>query len=443
MSSQYDPKPIALWGFGRYGRRLLDAIVRHWSARYRVAAVFDASINETGAQVIEGDIPLLPVARIAEEYRNGSFDAVVISVSQEPAWLEISARAKDLGIPVITLVSLSDLQPFDAFDGASKSPLDHGFSVHEYQSLYGTCSALYPWQKSLFLFDAQGRVLADNWFMEYIPYEYCVLNSALPPDKGCAPMEVLNGEYCAVARMWSSNYGHFSYQGLDQIMLMEKAGYAGRYIVKYASSVKQLLDLFGIDASRILWLDDLDPETVYRFEKMLIVDHPSYSFRRSAPALVEASEVIGKNALAQEASKTDYPSHLFVKRIGTRRLEGVDGLLEAYGFQTIVPEEHTVAEQIRYFQHADVVLSPHGANSANSMYMRPGAVLIETFGKGWVNPWAPEVLRLKGVHYLPVSQTPDLGDARKALVNDYTVDNTILEMVIRAAIKLTGGDRSR
>ena len=442
METRQTPMPIALWGFGGYGKRLFDAIARHWGSRYRVTAVFDASVEE-GGRMLDGGIPLLGTDRVAEEYASGAFEALVIAVAHENVHREISLQAEKLGVPTITLISPSELQPFDALDGTSQAPLAHGFTLHEYTALYGTCSALHPWQTALFLFDERGRILADNWFLDYIPYDPCVLNGAFPPDKDCAPVEALDGDYCAVARMWSGNYGHFSYQGLDQIMLMEKVGFTGRYIVKHSSSVKQLLALFGIDESRILWLDDLDKETIYRFEKMLVVEHRAYSFRRSAPALIEAASIIGKNAAEQEDGSIGYPSRLFVKRIGVRRLEGADELLDTYGFETIVPEEHSVAEQIRYFQHADIVLSPHGANSANSLYMRPGTVLIETFGRGWVNPWAPETLSLKGVHYLPIPQTPDLGDARKAIVEDYSVDNTILEMAIRSAIALTEGKRTR
>lgn len=443
METSHAPKPIALWGYGKYGKRLLDAIVRHWGAYYRVAAVFDASVGGDDERILDEGMPLLDTDRVAEEYAAGTFEAIVVAVAFENTYREILARANELGIPTATLISQSELQPFEVFGDASQTPLSDGFTLHEYSSLYGTCSGLHPWQKLLYLFDEQGRALADNWFFDYISYDPCVLNSALPFGRDCAPVEVLEGEHCAISRMWGGNYCHFSFQGLDQIMLMEKAGFTGRYIVKYAPSVKQLLDMLGIDASRILWLDDLDQETIYRFEKMFIIEYPVYSFKRSAPLVVEAAEIIGRNAAAQEGASVDYPSRLFVRRIGSRRLMGVDELLKAYGFETIVPEEHSVAEQIRYFQHADVVLSPHGANSTNSLYMPPDAVLIETFGKGWVNPWAPEALRLKGVHYFPVPQTPDLGGAGKAVADDYTVDNTILEMVIRSAIKLTGGDCAR
>ena len=192
-----------------------------------------------------------------------------------------------------------------------------------------------------------------------------------------------------------------------------------------------------MNSDRIVWLDDFNQEAIYRFEKAIIIAHETYSFAQSAPLLAAAGEIIARNAESTDDGSIGYPSRLFVKRVGTRKLLGADDLLERYGFTTIVPEELSLVEQIRYFVHADIVLSPHGANSANSHYMRPGSVLIETFGKGYINPWSPEIIKLKGAYYLYCSETPYFGCSSREPVEDYHVDSTILELLINAAIKLT------
>lgn len=80
---------------------------------------------------------------------------------------------------------------------------------------------------------------------------------------------------------------------------------------------------------------------------------------------------------------------LYVSRQGgdTRRVNNLDELsptLEAYGFERFRPEEHTVAEQVRTFADADVVLGVHGAGLTNLLFATD-ATLIEMFGE-YVNP---------------------------------------------------------
>ena len=74
--------------------------------------------------------------------------------------------------------------------------------------------------------------------------------------------------------------------------------------------------------------------------------------------------------------------------------------------------------------------------------MHEGAVLIETFGKGWVLPVCVYTLDLCGVHYFPVVETPIVYGANRAVEDDYTVDRTILEMIIKSAIQLVGQEAS-
>ena len=42
------PRAIALWGYGRYGKKLYRAIRDRWSEEYRVTAVYDASFENPG-----------------------------------------------------------------------------------------------------------------------------------------------------------------------------------------------------------------------------------------------------------------------------------------------------------------------------------------------------------------------------------------------------------
>ncbi|MBQ6395085.1 MAG: glycosyltransferase family 61 protein, partial [Atopobiaceae bacterium] len=124
------------------------------------------------------------------------------------------------------------------------------------------------------------------------------------------------------------------------------------------------------------------------------------------------------------------------KRIGTRKRLGVDDVVEEFGFTTMIPEELSVVEQIRHFMCADIVLYPHGANSTNSLYMHPGSVFIEAFSKRWALPICVHTLALKDVDFFPLVETPIAKPVEPSVLADFHVDNTILRMMIRSAIKL-------
>jgi capsular polysaccharide biosynthesis protein len=102
----------------------------------------------------------------------------------------------------------------------------------------------------------------------------------------------------------------------------------------------------------------------------------------------------------------------------------------------MVPDEMPVEEQIRYFNAADVVVTPHGANSTNALYQRPGTSFVETFPRTWVLPAVSRAVCERGVHYLPVIQTPITSNVRVDLYGDYSIRRYALEEAIQNAIIL-------
>ena len=428
---------IALWGYGGYGKKLFRTLRKNWIKRYSVTAVFDCSVENDDEVLLEGEVPLMKTERVAGEYRAGRFEAVLISVVNDGLHAEIEESLRCLGVPSMTLITQAELLSMEAFENVSSRDLPFGFVLHEYESIYGFYVSLYSWGTHLYLFDDCGHPLADNWFLDYLNYDFGALNPAFPFDKTIAPVVHLAGDYCAISRNWGKNYWHCTYQLLDQIAVMEESGFGGMYLMPRASYTEELVALAGIDVRRIVWLDDFNPDTLYSFERVFIVAEKAYNYERSAQVLLKIAKLIKENAKQLEDRTREFPSRLFVRRILNRRLLGVDDLLDAYGFQAIVPEELTVAEQVQYFSHADIVLSPHGANSTNSLYMRPGSAFIETFGRGWAYLGCVETLRLNGVHYFPVVQTPIPGDGVGSYSSDYWVNKSILKMAIESAIQLT------
>lgn len=59
-------------------------------------------------------------------------------------------------------------------------------------------------------------------------------------------------------------------------------------------------------------------------------------------------------------------------------------LLEAYGCKTVSLAGMSFVEQVRLFNSARVIVSPHGAGLANLVFCEPGIKVIEIFSEGWI-----------------------------------------------------------
>ena len=94
------------------------------------------------------------------------------------------------------------------------------------------------------------------------------------------------------------------------------------------------------------------------------------------------------------------------------------------------------------FFNADIVLCPHGANSANCLYMHQGAVFAEMFSDSWHAPMNTEICEANGVHYLKLigkSCTDNIED----IDADYSVDEDEMQRMILAAEQIIACERAK
>lgn len=103
----------------------------------------------------------------------------------------------------------------------------------------------------------------------------------------------------------------------------------------------------------------------------------------------------------------------------------VSALLESRGFVLVDPGTMSVAEQIRTFANADVIVATHGAALANLVFATPGATVIELFPVGCL---LPDYWRLAsgipGLHYryLTAHGAPPRRGRAATIVRDIQVD---------------------
>ncbi len=85
-----------------------------------------------------------------------------------------------------------------------------------------------------------------------------------------------------------------------------------------------------------------------------------------------------------DQSRDDEKLRIYVSRAraGTRRVVNEDdvfGRLEPLGFQKVISEELSFAQQVELFRRSEAIVAPHGAGLTNIVFSDPGSKVLELF----------------------------------------------------------------
>lgn len=119
-----------------------------------------------------------------------------------------------------------------------------------------------------------------------------------------------------------------------------------------------------------------------------------------------------------------------------RNEEEVLSALSDRGFERIDPGQMSVADQIRAFAEADVIVSPHGSALANIVFASPGSCLIELFPRGHLVPdYWKLASGVPGVEYryLAGVGATERCNRSRMLVSDVVVD---VDMLLKTLVDI-------
>jgi capsular polysaccharide biosynthesis protein len=181
----------------------------------------------------------------------------------------------------------------------------------------------------------------------------------------------------------SDNYCHWLLQNVPRLDLLRRGfGFdADRILVRETHRpMIEALTLLGIPTERMHITPRGSP--VLRCEVL----------RAATSPLVRDFGVSWTAEFLQELYLPEPPAErtrrLYVQRGVANRAtlndEEVRALLEPAGFETMAMDGRSVAEQAELFAGAEVVVSPHGAALANTVFCRPGTTVIELLGRNTV-----------------------------------------------------------
>ena len=80
---------IAIWGYGKYGRRMFDSLTRFCSEEYEVVRVYDKNYQMLERTEGRISLPVCNPGSLSEDYKSGMFDKVLVCILKYETLREI------------------------------------------------------------------------------------------------------------------------------------------------------------------------------------------------------------------------------------------------------------------------------------------------------------------------------------------------------------------
>lgn len=206
----------------------------------------------------------------------------------------------------------------------------------------------------------------------------------------------VNEEVCIISNLYSGNFFHWITEEAIRILLMERAGFTGRYVMRGAF-VMECMELLGIPRERIMHAPTTP--TMFRcgwFATPIcaedILKYPDLFLELREKFLTTAkltNKSLGDRLWIDRDDKNtvNHGRELINK-------EEVYPLLERYGFKILDMAQLPVAGQIAAASGASVIGGTHGAGFLHVFFMEPRSRVVECFTPNLINCGIIGVCRL-------------------------------------------------
>lgn len=281
---------------------------------------------------------------------------------------------------------------------------------------------------------------ANRWLWEQCwyfgttrPRQHPMFLHPFPPD----PVEI-PGRLGVLTTRGDANYYHFLHDVLPRVAVLEQSGVERPdrwYVPRTTRFQRELLELWGIGEDQIVNSD----EVPHVRAETLVVPGLASTIERNPPWV---SQLLRQRLVPAGIERVPGRYLYLARRAGLHNRavlneDAVLALLEPLGFEVVDPGSLPVAEQIRTFAEADVIVAPHGASLANLPFCSPGATLLELFpAQSMVADYWKMTCGVEGLEYQYLSGAgPAAGITRgEFVVADITVDLPKLEAMVSALL---------
>lgn len=251
----------------------------------------------------------------------------------------------------------------------------------------------------------------------------------------------ITGRVAVITQRGDTCYFHWITEVLGRLALLEMSGieYDWLYVSTKKPFMKESLALWGVDLNKIIEPTD---DTIYIEAEELIVpslvSKVSVGYTRFASYVPDYVINYIQQKLSLLAEKQLAISHSFSKRIFISRKDSVVRqtinedevfeLFKAKGFERYNLSDLSFIEQIELFQHAEMIVGTHGAGLTNTIFCKPGTLVIELFqARGSATYWY--ISQMLGLRHLCVKTTEF--DTLKNGFLDTEISLSIIEEIVR------------
>lgn len=242
---------------------------------------------------------------------------------------------------------------------------------------------------------------------------------------------------CLLAkRPWYRNYGHWLIDCASTIALASATGLThgmslviGEYGYSPAMQgvVRDTLSAVGWDAEILVHPDN----EAWAFDSLCYVT-PLH-----IPPLFKLPDALRalRHALLPRVDREPSGRRIFLSRGDTapRRLLNENellGLCVKNGFELIRPERLSLADQVRLFRSAEIVVGVKGAALTNAVFMSPGSAVVALSPGDFPDPFFWDITGQLGVRYLELFGPLAPGPSRSK--NDFTLQPDKLRAALAA-----------
>jgi capsular polysaccharide biosynthesis protein len=264
-----------------------------------------------------------------------------------------------------------------------------GLSLGLTDDIFSAARAKPP--RSLWVLSIPGGRLATDSGIAITPDGRAVVETAWDADQLLVSMprgtrlpapSRLRGAHASLISLWSANYFHWLLDAIPRYAVLERAGLASASVVvpeRLSAFHSESLDLLGISRDR---------RSRYRREHVqadtLVVPSPAAHTGNPAPWVVDwLRDRLGPRHI----ERADRLLYVTRAQAQSRRIANEPQLwreLQRRGFERIAPEMLRLSAQIRLFSEARLIVGPHGAAHANTLFASR-ATLIELFPRDYLN----------------------------------------------------------
>ncbi len=187
----------------------------------------------------------------------------------------------------------------------------------------------------------------------------------------------LKGTYLSLLST-STTYAHWLMDCLPRLAPLERADIKLLIPARPTRYQLESLALLGFSANQLV---EVGRQPV-RVERLLLA-HTAQ--RSGVPSPVHLARL--RDRLLEAAGVPPGPPtrRLYISRAKTSRPvvneSELEPVLAEYGFETVLPETLSFADQVRLFAQAEAILGAHGAGIYNHIFCPAGAVVIEVYNR--------------------------------------------------------------